>query len=299
MNKMQRRMFSQILVSKKWENVQRNWYKFSRNRLSIIGLVTVSIILFLTVFAPFITIYPESVGRYVNFAEAKQPPSLTHPFGTDIYGRDILTRTIYAFRISLLMAFVVILIACPMGVTFGLIAGYFQGKWIDSLIMRITDIFLSIPPLVLALAICSILPRNLLTTMIAISLIWWTWYCRMVYGLVTSVRGEFFIQSTELVGAGKLHILFNEILPNCLSEILTKMTLDVGAVILIGSSLSFVGLGAQPPTADLGSMIADGINYLPEQWWMAVFPSISLVIIVLGFNLLGDGIHDTFTFGEV
>jgi len=225
------------------------------------------------------------VGRYVNFAEAKQPPSLTHPFGTDMYGRDILTRTIYAFRISLLMAFVVILIACPMG--------------IDSLIMRITDIFLSIPPLVLALAICSILPRNLLTTMIAISLIWWTWYCRMVYGLVTSVRGEFFIQSTELVGAGKLHILFNEILPNCLSEILTKMTLDVGAVILIGSSLSFVGLGAQPPTADLGSMIADGINYLPEQWWMAVFPSISLVIIVLGFNLLGDGIHDTFTFGEV
>lgn len=296
---MQRRMFGQMLVSKKWENVQRNWYKFSRNRLSIIGLVTVFIILFLTIFSPFITMYPESVGRYVNFAEAKQPPSLTHPFGTDVFGRDILTRTIYAFRISLLMAFVVILIAVPIGVTLGLIAGYFQGKWIDSLIMRITDIFLSIPPLILALAICSILPRNLLTTMIAISMLWWTWYCRMVYGLVTSVRGEFFIQATELIGAGKLHVLFKEILPNCLSEILTKMTLDVGAVILIGSSLSFVGLGAQPPTADLGSMIANGVKYLPEQWWMAVFPSISLVMIVLGFNLLGDGINDAFTVGEV
>ena len=295
---MKKSIFGQSLNFKKWENVQRNWYKFSRNRLSIIGLVTVFIILFLTIFSPFITIYPESVGRYVNFAEAKQPPSLTHPFGTDVYGRDILTRTIYAFRISLLMAFVVLLISAPMGVILGLIAGYFNGTLIDTIIMRITDIFLSIPPLILALSICSILPRNLLTTMLAISMLWWTWYCRIVYGLVTSVRGEYFIQSAELIGAGRLHILFKEILPNCLSEIITKATLDVGAIILIGSSLSFVGLGAQPPTADLGSMIANGVKYLPEQWWMSVFPSISLVIIILGFNLLGDGIDDAFTFGE-
>ncbi len=295
---MKKSIFGQSLNFKKWENVQRNWYKFSRNRLSIIGLVTVFIILFLTIFSPFITIYPESVGRYVNFAEAKQPPSLTHPFGTDVYGRDILTRTIYAFRTSLLMAFVVLLISAPMGVILGLIAGYFNGTLIDTIIMRITDIFLSIPPLILALSICSILPRNLLTTMLAISMLWWTWYCRIVYGLVTSVRGEYFIQSAELIGAGRLHILFKEILPNCLSEIITKATLDVGAIILIGSSLSFVGLGAQPPTADLGSMIANGVKYLPEQWWMSVFPSISLVIIILGFNLLGDGIDDAFTFGE-
>jgi len=120
----------------------------------------------------------------------------------------------------------------------------------------------------------------------------------MTYGIVTSVRGEFFIQAVELIGAGKLHILFKEVLPNCLSEIITKMTLDVGSVILIGSSLSFVGLGAQPPTADLGSMIANGAKYLPDLWWMSVFPSIALVMIVLGFNLLGDGIHDIFTVRE-
>jgi len=292
------KVFSQLLSSKKLENMQRSWYKFSRNRLSIIGLITVSIIVFLVIFAPFLTAHPEAVTKYVNFSEAQKPPSLKHPFGTDIYGRDILTRTVYAFRISLLMAFVVLLISVTIGVSLGLIAGYFQGTLIDALIMRITDIFLSLPALVLALAICSILPRNLLTTMIALSLVWWTWYCRLVYGIVTSVRGEFFIQAVELIGARGAHILFKEIFPNCLSEILTKATLDVGAIILVGSSLSFVGLGAQPPTADLGSMIANGVRYLPDLWWMSVFPSIALVMVVLGFNLLGDGIHDVFTVGE-
>ena len=135
--------------------------------------------------------------------------------------------------------------------------------------------------------------------MLAISILWWTWYCRMVYGVVTSIKGEFFIQSSELIGAGKLHVLFREILPNCLSEIITKITLDVGAIILIGSSLSFVGLGAQPPTADLGSMIANGTKHLPDYWWMTVFPGIALVIVVLGFNLLGDGIHDISVVEEI
>ena len=296
---MKKSIFSQALNSKKWENVQRNWYKFSRNYLSIIGLITVTIILFLAIFAPFITAHPEAVARYVNFSEAKKPPCLSYPFGTDTFGRDNLTRTIYAFRVSLLMAFVVLLISVPIGVILGLVAGYFQGTWIDTIIMRITDIFLSIPPLILALAICSIFPRNLLTTMLAISILWWTWYCRMVYGTVTSIKGEFFIQSSELIGAGKLHVLFREILPNCLSEIITKITLDVGAIILIGSSLSFVGLGAQPPTADLGSMIANGTKHLPDYWWMTVFPGIALVIVVLGFNLLGDGIHDISVVEEI
>jgi len=295
---MEKTIFSLVLTSKKWENVQRGWYKFSLNRLSIIGLIVVFIILFLAIFAPFVTVHPEAVSKYVNFSESKQPPSLSYPFGTDIYGRDIFTRTIYAFRISLLMSFVVLSISVSIGVILGLIAGYFKDSWIDILIMRITDIFLSVPALILALSICAILPRNLTTTMIAISLVWWTWYCRMTYGIVTSVRGEFFIQAVELIGAGKLHILFKEVLPNCLSEIITKMTLDVGSVILIGSSLSFVGLGAQPPTADLGSMIANGAKYLPDLWWMSVFPSIALVMIVLGFNLLGDGIHDIFTVRE-
>ena len=296
---MKKCVFSQALYHKKWENVQRNWYRFSRNYLSIIGLIIVTIILFIAIFAPFIAPHPEAVSRYINFSEAKKPPSSSYPFGTDIFGRDILTRTLYALRISLLMAFVVILLSVPMGVTLGLVAGYFQGTWIDTIIMRITDVSFAVPALVLALAICSILPRNLTTTMIAIALLWWKGYCRMVYGVVTSIKGEFFIQAVELIGAGKLHILFGEILPNCLAEILTKMTLDIGAIILIGSSLSFVGLGAQPPTADLGSMIAGGVKYLPEHWWMTFFPGVTLVIIVLGCNLFGDGIHSIVIVEEV
>ncbi|MBA7591276.1 Glutathione transport system permease protein GsiD [subsurface metagenome] len=142
-------IFNQVLNSKKWENVQRSWYKFSRNRLSIIGLIVVGLILFLAIFAPFITVHPEAVGRYVNFSEAKNPPCLSYPFGTDIYGRDILTRSIYALRVSLLMAFVVLFISYSIGITIGLIAGYFQGTWIDTIIMRFTDIYLAIPALVL------------------------------------------------------------------------------------------------------------------------------------------------------
>ena len=296
-NRMENNVLNKKPISIKWENVRRNWYKFSRNKLSIVGLLVVLIILFLVIFAPLITSHPEAVTKYVNFSEAKKPPSLSYPFGTDIYGRDTLTRTIYGFRISLLMSVVVLLISVPIGVILGLVAGYF-GKWVENLIMRITDIFLSVPTLILALALLTILPRNLVTTMIAVSLVWWTWYCRLVYGLVTSIKSEFYIQANELIGEGKSSILFKEILPNCLSVIITKMTLDVGAIILLGSSLSFVGLGAQPPTADLGGMIADGVVYLPDMWWMAVFPSIALVTIVLGFNLLGDGIYDMFSLGE-
>ncbi len=290
---------NQVLNSEKWKNVQKNWYKFSHNYLSIIGLIIVVLVIFLAIFAPYITVHPEAVSKYVNFSEAKKPPSLIYPFGTDVFGRDILTRTIYALRVSLLMAFVVILISYPIGITLGLTAGYLQGSWIDTIIMRFTDIYLAIPSLVIALVVSSILPRNLFTTMLVISMVWWGWTCRMIYGMATSIRGEDYIQSVMLIGAGKPHIIFREILPNCLSEILTKITLDVGGIILIGSSLSFVGLGTQPPTADLGSMIAAGTKYLPGQWWMSIFPGIVLVIIVLGFNLLGDGINDMFKVEEI
>lgn len=276
------------------KNIKRVWYRFSRNHLSCFGLAIVFIIIFVTIFANYITPYPESAGRYVNFSEAKKPPTTKHIFGTDMFGRDVFTRVIFGFRYSLLTAIIVVLMVVPVGVLLGLTAGYLQGTWIETIIMRATDVFLSIPALVLAMAICSVLTPNLINSMIAISLMWWPWYCRLVYGNTISVRGEFFVQSAEIIGAGKLHILFKEILPNCLPTILTKATLDLGFVILIGASLSFVGLGAQPPIPDLGTMVADGAKYLPELWWLAVFPAIGIVIIVLGFNLLGDGIHDIF-----
>jgi peptide/nickel transport system permease protein len=281
------------------ENLRRNWYKFSRNRMSILGLFTVLLVTFLAVFAPLVAPYPKHASAFVDFANASRPPSLEYPFGTDVIGRDILSRIFFGFRFSLGMGVIVLSLVVPPGVVLGLVAGYNQGTWLDTVIMRITDIFLAVPSLVLALAICSVLTPNLFNAMLAVSLMWWPWYARLVYGLASTLRNEFFVASAETIGASKFHILFREILPNCISPIFTKMSLDMGWVIIIGSALSFVGLGVQAPRPGLGTMVSDGSKYLPEQWWISVFPSLAIVLVVLGFNLLGDGLRDMFAAEEV
>jgi peptide/nickel transport system permease protein len=281
-----------IDFARRWEKLKKAWYKFGKNPLSIIGATIVLIIILIAAFAPLVAPYPEHAGNYVNFPEASKPPSWKHLCGTDVFGRDILSRIFFGFRFSLGMGVVVICITAPVGVTLGLIAGYMKGSFIDTLIMRLTDIFVAVPPLVLALAVCSILTPSVFNAMMAISLLWWPWYCRLVYGIASSIRNEFYVQAAEVTGASKLHILFREIFPNCYGPIFTKLSLDMGWVILIGSALSFVGLGAQPPTPDLGTMVADGGKYMPDQWWIAVFPAFAIMFIVLGFNLLGDGVRD-------
>ncbi|MFQ5855316.1 MAG: ABC transporter permease [Anaerolineae bacterium] len=277
------------------ENLGRAWYKFSRNPLSIIGGTTVLIIVLLAIFAPFVTPYPEHAQKpFTDFANASRAPGWEHLFGTDEIGRDIFSRTIFGYRFSLIMGLVVLGLVVPPGVLLGLLAGYYQGTWIDTAIMRITDIFLAVPPLILALAIASVLEPNLFHSMVAVSLMWWPWYTRLVYGLASALRNEFFVSAAEVTGAGTAHILFREILPNCLSPVFTKMSLDMGWVIIIGSSLSFVGLGVQPPKPGLGTMVAAGAKYLPDQWWISLFPALAIVVVVLSFNLLGDGMRDMF-----
>jgi peptide/nickel transport system permease protein len=165
--------------------------------------------------------------------------------------------------------------------------------------MRLTDIFLAVPPLVLALAIASVLEPNLFNSMMAVSLMWWPWYARLVYGLTSALRNEFFVASAQTSGAGTRHILFRELLPNMISPIFTKMSLDMGWVIIIGSMLSYVGLGVQPPKPGLGTMVASGAKFLPDLWWISVFPGLAIVVVVLGFNLLGDGLRDLFAAEEV
>lgn len=281
------------------ENLGRAWYKFSRNTLSIVGMATVLVLVLLAIFAPWVTPYPKHAGPFTDFAHAKIPPSLAYPLGTDQIGRDVLTRIIFGLRSSLLMGVVVLALVVPLGVLLGLLAGYFQGTWIDTVIMRITDIFLSVPPLILALAVASVLKPNLWNGMMAVSLMWWPWYTRLVYGLGVALRNEYFVSAAEVTGASTAHIIFREILPNTLSPIFTKMSLDVAWVIIIGSMLSFVGLGVQPPEPSLGTMVADGSRYLPDQWWIAVFPALAIVVVVLGFNLLGDGVRDMFAAEEI
>lgn len=282
-----------------WETFRRGWYKFSRNRLSVVGLFAVLLVAFLAIFAPYVAPHPKHAGRYVCFADKHQSPNWKYPFGTDVCGRDILSRIFFGFRFSLMMGMVVLALVVPPGVVLGLIAGYFKGKWIDTVIMRVTDVFVSIPPLVLALAIASVLKPNLFNSMVAISLMWWPWYCRLIYGVTSSLRNESFVLAAKVTGASTFRVLFREILPNCVSPIFTKMSLDMGWVILLGAALSFVGLGIQPPQPGLGTMIADGARYMPGNWWVSIFPAFAIMLVVLGFNLLGDGLRDVLSAEEV
>ena len=261
------------------------------NPLSLIGLVLVGIVVFSAVFADVITPFPEHVGAVVDFANFNQPPHWPNIFGTDLVGRDLFTRVVYAYRISLILGIVVLVIAVPVGVAIGLAAGYLGG-WTEYLLMRLTDVFLSIPPLVLAMSIMGLLEPTLTNGMIAVTVMWWPWYTRLVYNIARSEKEEGYVLAAEVIGASKLHIMFREILPNCVPSIITKMTLDFGFVILIASSLSFLGLGVQPPTPDLGSMVAEGAKYLPDSWWLTVFPGLAILIAVFGFNLIGDALRE-------
>lgn len=276
----------------RWESGRRSWYKFSRSSVAIIGLVAVLLTIAAGVFAPFVAPYPQHSRAFVDYENSMRPPCKEYLLGSDPSGRDILSRIIFAIRGALLMSVGVLSAVVPLGVVVGLVAGYHKGTPLEVVIMRITDVFLAVPPLLLALAISAVLKPNLFNAMMAVSISWWPWYTRLVYSMVCSIRNEFYIQAAELTGASKMHIMFREILPNCLPPIFTKMTLDVGFVILLGASLSFVGLGEQPPVPALGTMVADGAKYMPEQWWVAVFPGLAIMFIVLGFNLLGDGVRD-------
>ena len=294
-----RQQLRELQRKNRLDNLGRAWYKFSRNPLSIIGGATVLIVVVLAIFAPYVAPFPEHARPFTDFANASRPPSWAYPFGTDEIGRDILSRVIFGFRFSLTMGVVVLSLVVPTGVLLGLVAGYHQGSWIDTVIMRITDIFLAVPPLILALAIASVLEPNLFNAMVAVSLMWWPWYTRLVYGLASTLRNEFFVSAAEAIGGSTAHILLREILPNMVSPIFTKISLDMGWVIIIGSMLSYVGLGVQPPKPGLGTMVASGAKYLPDQWWISVFPALAIVLVVLGFNLLGDGLRDLFAAEEV
>ena len=271
--------------------MRRALFILLRNPLSLIGIILVAVVVLSALSADFLTPSPADRGAAVHFELANQPPDWPHIFGTDLVGRDLFSRIIFAYRISLFLGVVVLAIAVPVGVTIGLVAGYFGG-WIEFLLMRITDVFLSIPPLVLAMSIMGVLAPTLTNGMLAVTAMWWPWYTRLVYNLARSEKEEGYVLAAEIIGASKPHILFREILPNCVPAILTKMTLDMGFVILIVSSLSFLGLGVQPPTPDLGSMVAEGAGYMPDSWWLTVFPGLAILFAVFGFNLLGDALRE-------
>jgi peptide/nickel transport system permease protein len=272
---------------------QRSWYRFRRNPSAVIGSLIVLAVVLTALLAPWIATHPSHVGNVVDFAARHQPPSAEYLLGTDQVGRDVFSRVVFGYRISLTLVVVVLGVSVPFGVVLGLLAGYYGG-WVETLIMRLTDVFLAIPALVMALALTAALTPNLTNAMIAISALWWTWHTRLVYGIVRSLRTEEYVEAAQLLGASTFHLLFRELLPNCVSAITVKVTLDAGFVILIGAGLSFLGLGAQPPAPDLGTMVSTGSRYLPDMWWQSVFPGLAILVAILGFNLLGDGLRDQF-----
>lgn len=269
------------------------WYRFSRNPAAIIGGLIVITVIAAAIFAPFIVPKPQHVGAVVDFRNRHMPPDIDNWFGTDKAGRDIFSRTIFGFRVSLLLVLGVLGVSVPVGSTIGLIAGY-VGGWTERLINGFTDVMLAIPPLVMALAISNVLEPNLVNAMLAITLLWWTWHARLVYRVSKSIASEDYIEAARLAGASHLHILWKEILPNCISVISVKTTLDAAFVILFGATLSFLGLGVKPPIPDLGSLVADGRQFLPEKWWEVLAPGFAIFYATLGFNLLGDGLRDMF-----
>ena len=269
------------------------WRRFRRSPTAVAGAAIVTLVVLAAVLAPWVTPYPASAGAFVDFKARHVPPGAMHWLGTDGVGRDLLTRVIFAYRTSLLLALGVLATSVPFGVALGLCAGYFRGA-VETVVMGATDIALAIPPLLLALAVTSILSPNLVNMMIALAVLWWTWHTRLIFNIVRSLSGEDYIDACRVIGAGWPHILLRELLPNCVSAIVVKLSLDAGFVILVGASLSYLGLGVRPPTPDLGSMIQSGTAYLPGRWWEAVVPCGALFLVILGFNLLGDGLRDVF-----
>lgn len=273
-----------------WNRSLRRLWK---NKSSVAGLIIVLTVILLAILAPWIAPYPEDAGKVVHFDRMLHPPSADYWFGTDEVGRDIFSRVLYGARISLSLGFFVILISLIIGVPLGLIAGFWGGK-VNAVIMRLTDIFLSVPSLVLALAVAAIMEPTLTNIMFALSFSWWPWITRLIQGEVLILKNEQFVLASTGLGASKWRIAFMEILPNCISPVIVKSTLDIGFVILMGASLGYLGLGAQPPTPEWGTMIAEGRGYLPDSWWASTFPGLAIFITILGFNLLGDGLRDVF-----
>ena len=264
---------------------------FAKNTSAMLGLVIVLCFLTIAAIGPWIVPFPEDAAGSINLDIKLQPPNSIHWFGTDEVGNDIFTRVILGTRVTLQIALIVTGVAMLIGVPLGMIAGL-AGGVTQEVIMRITDIFLSIPGLVLAIAIVGALGPGIVNAMLALSLVWWPGYVRLIQAKTLSLKNESYVEAARALGASQLRIVFIHILPNCTSPIVVKASMDMGMAILGAASLGFLGLGAQPPYPEWGAMISIARTYLPDWWWYSVFPGMAISLTVLGFNLLGDGLRD-------
>jgi len=259
-----------------------------RQPLAAIGVVIAVTWIVVAIFAPLIAPY----GPLAQNFTASQAPTLHHPFGTDELGRDVFSRVIYGSRVSIPIALVLVACAAMIGGLIGAISGYFRGVT-DGVLMRSADLVFAFPPIILAMVVAAVLGRGLTNAALAIVIVAWPSYARVVRGLVLSVGESEYVQSARLLGAPARVALFRDVLPNVAGSVLVLMTLDLATAILLLSGLSFLGLGAQPPQAEWGSMVADGTQYF-QWWWMGTFPGLAIFTVVLAFNFIGDSLRDIF-----
>ncbi|QPC85369.1 ABC transporter permease subunit [Mesorhizobium sp. NBSH29] len=265
------------------------WRQFSANRLALIGLAILVALLLVAAFADILAPHSATIG---NLKDARlQPPSASHWFGTDDLGRDILSRVILGSRLTLYIVTLVAVIAAPIGLLVGTVAGY-AGGWTDAILMRVTDIFLAFPKLILALALVAALGPGIGNAVLAIAITSWPPYARIARAETMTIRNSDYIAAVRLMGASPLRIVIMHIMPLCISSLIVRVTLDMAGIILTAAGLGFLGLGAQPPLPEWGAMIASGRRFILDQWWVAAAPGVAILIVSLGFNLLGDGLRD-------
>lgn len=279
------------MAEKGLERARYLWHLIRRNPLFIVGVVVVTALVAAALLAPWITPYPEDATHGINFADKLDPPSARHFFGADALGRDIFTRVVFGARMSLKIGLMVVFISLGIGIPLGLIAGFFGG-WVDEVIMRISDMFLAFPPLLLPVAIAASLGASIFNAMIAIAISWFPWYVRLIRAQVLTVREELYVEAARSIGVSKARILVRHILPNSLAPVIIQASMDMGYAILAAASLSFIGVGAKPPTVEWGLMVTSARAYFLDYWWTVTFPGLAIFVSVLAFNLVGDGLRD-------
>ncbi|MBE1203541.1 ABC transporter permease [Aminobacter carboxidus] len=260
----------------------------SRNPLAMVGAIIVATLILVALFAPWIATH-SPIGQ--DLAMRLKPPSWDNWMGTDELGRDIWSRVVYGARITLMIVALVAVLAAPVGLVIGAVAGYFGG-WVDRILMGITDIFLSMPKLILALAFVAALGPGIQNAIIAIAIATWPGYARIARAETLTIRNSEFVSAVELQGASSFRVIVNHILPLCTSSMIIRVTLDMAGIILTAAGLGFIGLGAQPPLPEWGAMISRGRSFILDQWWVATMPGFAIVIVSLGFCFLGDGLRD-------
>jgi len=266
----------------------RQWLAFKRNPMAVAGLAIIVLLLLIAAFAPLIAPF-DPLAQALD--KRLLPPSSTNWFGTDALGRDIFSRIVFGTRITLVIVLLVVVTVGPFGLLIGAISGYYGG-WVDRLLMRITDVFLAFPRLVLALAFVAALGPGIVNAIIAIAITTWPPYARVARAETMVIRNQDYIAAMRLQGASQARIIWKHVVPMCMSSLIVRTTFDMAGIILTAAGLGFLGLGAQPPMPEWGAMISAGREQIFDQWWVATFPGVAICIVALGFNLLGDGLRD-------